>query len=93
MHSKWINSVGKALRVVGIVDIIVGVLCGLIFSTQMPERYYGWIVFFVCTVSCAVSGLLFIGFGEIIDLLTGIKMDTTEQRELLEKSAKVKEKN
>ncbi|MGF6949952.1 hypothetical protein QF028_002457 [Neobacillus sp. B4I6] len=70
------NPVGKALRVIGIVDIIAGVILGLILDNN--DEIYGssfnFSVFILWSVTGFVSGLIFVGFSEIIELLHNINI-------------------
>ncbi|MBT2736185.1 hypothetical protein [Bacillus sp. ISL-7] len=70
------NPVGKALRVLGIVEIISGVILGLILGNN--DEIYGssinFSVFILWSAAGFVSGMIFVGFAEIIDLLNNISI-------------------
>lgn len=61
------NGIGKALKVIGILIIIAGFITG--FATVEDN---GPAVMFICFVSGFISGILFMGIGEIIALLQKI---------------------
>lgn len=60
------NNVAKILRIIGIVEVICGVLVGFYFLVS--EDTAGWIGITVM-ISSFITCMLFAGFGEIINLL------------------------
>jgi hypothetical protein len=79
---KWVsrgevtveNSVGKVLRVIGLVQIAAGLIIGLVWggSNDPSGESFNFSVFISCTATGFISGILFIGFAEIIHLLQKI---------------------
>lgn len=61
------NNIGKTLRIIGILTIVLGILGSLILSTSLELD--SPIIFIIGAVSSFISGMSFIGFGEIISLL------------------------
>jgi len=87
------NPIARILLVVGILEIIAGFICGIVFSQVEVQGYIGKetefniTVFFTWFISTLVSGLLIIGFSEVIRLLSSINYKTDrylieEQREV-----------
>jgi len=76
------NSIGITLKIVGRIIMVVGVLGGLILgvlltmpassviSNPNPLR---WVYSIAIMISSFISGILFVGFGEIIILLNDIR--------------------
>ncbi|MCI5615759.1 MAG: hypothetical protein MR431_05770 [Clostridia bacterium] len=60
------NSIAKILRAIGIVEVICGILVGFYFLVS--EDVEGWIGITVM-ISSLITCMLFVGFGEIINLL------------------------
>ncbi len=69
------NNIAQALFIIGILSIITGVISGLYYGSS--EEYYvlggfqgvlGW----TALISGVVSGIVFLGFSEVIKLLQGI---------------------
>lgn len=61
------NSIGKILNVIGKATIIIGIIGSLILSAVLNTETP--IIIIVGSVTCFISGMSFIGFGEIISLL------------------------
>lgn len=61
------NNIGKTLRIIGMLTIGLGILGSLILSANIDEELP--IIFIIGAVSSFISGMSFIGFGEIISLL------------------------
>ena len=88
------NGVAKTIKIVGILEMLAGFIIGYFlgnegtgYSSEMHES-----VFIYWVIIGFVSGMLFIGFSEVIQLLHNIneklrkKFDTTEgDKELIEK--------
>ncbi|RSD28992.1 hypothetical protein [Mesobacillus subterraneus] len=68
------NSVAKLLRIIGIVVMIGGVLFALMVDTSTPEGGLHWGRTLTVLFSSFVSGMLFIGFSEVIALLQKIHL-------------------
>ncbi|WP_088005505.1 hypothetical protein [Indiicoccus explosivorum] len=69
------NSIAKALQVVGIAAIIIGVIAGLLYATSEALEILGPLrgfLGFAVFINGVIGGLLFLGFAEVIKLLQGI---------------------
>lgn len=76
VYTKYSNSIANALKVIGWLTISCGVIVGLILIFNgMGHRSGGQLVLmgFVFLLSGIISGVMFMGFGEIISLLQEIK--------------------
>ncbi|TFJ93650.1 hypothetical protein [Lentibacillus salicampi] len=77
------NKVAKWLYTLGQIIIVVGIVAGLIIASS--SLYFSWSAFFIYAVSGLISGIMFIGFGEIIRLLentgnTIVKLDSKVEK-------------
>lgn len=63
------NTTGKTLKVIGVLTIILGLFAGLIVWGVYEFEPVGLLWDLVTCVGTFVSGMLFIGFGEVIFLL------------------------
>lgn len=81
------NKIANILKSIGIITIFIGVVAGLIvgMTLSIPEQGYKyitephplrWVYGITLIVSSFVSGMMFIGFGEIIRLLDRIDKKT-----------------
>ena len=61
------NKIGKTLHIIGIMTIGLGILGSLILSIQFDSDFP--IIFIVGGIVSFISGMVFIGFAEIISLL------------------------
>ena len=61
------NKIGKTLHIIGILTIALGILGSLILNVSLDDETP--IIFFVGGIASFVSGMVFIGFAEIISLL------------------------
>lgn len=61
------NKIGKTLHVIGIATIIVGIIGSLILSINLDSDFP--ITLLVGGIASFISGMFFVGFGEIISLL------------------------
>ena len=61
------NNIGKTLNIIGILTIAIGILGSLILSVNLDAD--SPIIFIAGSVASFISGMSFIGFGEIISLL------------------------
>ena len=61
------NNIGKTLHVIGIATIIVGIIGSLILSINLDTDFP--ITLIVGGIASFISGMVFVGFGEIISLL------------------------
>lgn len=61
------NSIGKTLNIIGTLTIGIGILGSLILSASLDMD--SPIIFIGGSVASFISGMTFIGFGEIISLL------------------------
>ncbi len=70
------NIIAKILFIIGIAQMSIGLIVGLILGNA---DYYGvmnWSVVFMWTIGGFISGMLFLGFSEIIKLLHTINEKT-----------------
>ena len=68
------NAIGRVLKIIGIVILIVGTIgsfAGLFYDVYGQYKF-SLTRFFVYETCCIVSGIMFLGFGEIIRLLQEI---------------------
>lgn len=63
------NKVANAIRGIGVLEIMAGLILGAFLGYDYEMN---WTVFFVWGFAGFVSGIMFIGFAEIIDLLHSI---------------------
>lgn len=68
------NGIAKVLKIIGLIEIIGGIILGLIFGTEqgMYSSSINGSTFFIWSSLGFVSGMIFIGFSEIIELLQSI---------------------
>jgi len=62
---KTNNVIAKVLFVIGALEIIAGIILGIALGTEEESAFH----FFLWLVSGTVSGMLFIGISEVINLL------------------------
>lgn len=79
------NKIGKTLRIIGVSIIILGIIASLIMAMRLPiittygldahvvQEIYNWPLAISGSIVSFVSGVLFIGFSEIINLLHNIE--------------------
>ena len=72
------NGVAKALRIIGGITIVVGVLASLIMGAEVKNA--GIVIGGI--VGSVISGIMFFGFSEIIDLL---QQNVDQQRKIIDK--------
>ncbi|HEY8890715.1 MAG TPA: hypothetical protein VIM70_10705 [Clostridium sp.] len=83
------NKIGSTLKTIGKATLILGILIGLIvgLSLTTPDPEYSiltepnplrWTYGIAIMVSSFVSGVTFLGFGEVIVLLDKIKNNTSK---------------
>jgi hypothetical protein len=77
------NTVGKILKVIGGIIIVVGIIFGLIIGSRAGR--FGLIPSVYIIVTTFVSGMLFIGFAEIIKLLHEINLKLNGNEKEVEK--------
>ncbi|MFS0672048.1 hypothetical protein [Ornithinibacillus sp. 179-J 7C1 HS] len=90
------NKIASALFYVGWIMIGAGVLAGLFLgiddSSYMTEFLPG--IFFICVFSGLISGLTFIGFGEVIKQLFHLNIRLHRKGySLLDKSESIEKEN
>ncbi|WP_117161429.1 hypothetical protein [Paraliobacillus sp. X-1268] len=86
MHND--NKIAKAIFILGIIEMVAGIILGIFLGNEEVSGVYGsynefsWSLFVVCAISGLISGLLFIGFSEIINLLdkNGSVLKTLDKR-------------
>ena len=73
-----VNKYAHTLHIIGIIIIILGVIGSLIAGSATGYYSFNWTVALVGILSSVVSGIIFLGFSEIIELLDSInrKLDT-----------------
>jgi tetratricopeptide (TPR) repeat protein len=69
------NSVAKALKTIGVVVGIIGLIGGIIIAVTLKD--YAFVAFLSVLIGCGISALLLYAFGEVIDLLEGVKNNTS----------------
>jgi len=79
VHNKK-NLVGTILKLIGRIIMGIGMLGGLIIGSLLttPAPPLNWVYGFAIILSSFISGILLIGFGEIIILLNDIKYNTNK---------------
>lgn len=72
-----ISPVGVTIKTIGIITIIIGVVGGFYFGDTMGGYDFNFLLFSAFAIPCFLSGIMFWGFAEIINLLFSInkKMD------------------
>ena len=69
------NTVSQVLFFIGIIQIIFGFFCGLVFGNDaLGYSEFSWSVFFTWLAVGFVSGMLFIGLAEVIKILHDIRL-------------------
>ena len=66
------NSIAETIRIIGIIEIIAGLIIGLFAGSQY--RVFVWQLALTWWAVGAVSGIIFIGFAEVIRLLHEINV-------------------
>lgn len=64
------NSVSKTIYYVGIAEMVAGIILGFILGYDGSDEH--WSIVLTWSVTGFVSGMLFLGFSEVIRLLDGI---------------------
>ncbi len=76
-HTKYIssdNTIAKIIKICGIAIIVLGTISSFIIAGGDGYKYrFSFIRFLTPELISVISGLLFIGFAEIIKLLQDIK--------------------
>jgi len=68
------NPIGSTIKLMGWIIMSVGIILGLIIGASLTVKPpSSWVYGIVIIISSFISGILFIGFGEIIILLNYIK--------------------
>jgi AAA+ ATPase superfamily predicted ATPase len=89
---KTANNVASLLKVIGITTIVIGVIAGLIFGDVYAiertvgfrvERSYNFSIMFITWLSAFITGVVFIGFSEIVKLLHKIAINTSPVSEVI----------
>lgn len=81
------NVIANFLFIIGIIEIVAGIVLGIIFGTIEVEGYYSsytsfsWSIFLLWSVGGIISGIIFIGFSEIINLLNRIYYQINKSNE------------
>ena len=65
------NGVATALNIIALIIFILGFIAGI--ALGIAERKFSFTTLITCWVSAFVSGMIFLGFAEIIKLLNDIK--------------------
>ncbi|MEH7391291.1 hypothetical protein [Bacillus sp. JJ1474] len=63
------NKVANAIRGIGVLEIVAGIIIGFFLA---EDYLFNWTTFLLWSGAGFVSGIMFIGFAEIIDLLHSI---------------------
>lgn len=73
-YQSFDNTVAKIIKICGIVIIILGTILSFIVAGGNGRKYeFSLLLFITPETISIISGLLFIGFSEIIQLLEDIK--------------------
>lgn len=73
-HQSFNNTIAKTIKICGIIIIILGTILSLIIAGGNGRKYeFSLLLFITPEAISIISGLLFIGFSEIIQLLEDIK--------------------
>ena len=83
------NSIGRTLKIVGILTLFVGIFIGLIVGATLSTPMLGyealtspsplrWVYGIAIIISSFISGLVLMGLGEAIILLDKIKVNTSK---------------
>lgn len=73
-HLSTDNTTAKAIKICGIIIIILGTIFSFIIASETGKEYeFSLLHFLVPEAISVISGILFIGFSEIIKLLEDIK--------------------
>ncbi|WML44101.1 hypothetical protein [Neobacillus sp. PS3-40] len=78
------NSIGKSLRNIGSFTIFIGIIIGFFKgfdNSDLYETTMHWSIVFLWSAIGFVSGMLFIGFSEVLYLLQGIYINL-EKKEI-----------
>ncbi|MGP4108597.1 hypothetical protein [Virgibacillus sp. L01] len=70
------NIVAKILFIIGIAQMSIGLIVGLILGNADYHGVMNWSIVFMWTIGGFISGMLFLGFSEIIKLLHAINEKT-----------------
>ncbi|WP_066050686.1 hypothetical protein [Robertmurraya korlensis] len=80
------NNIAQALFIIGILSIIGGVISGLYYGTSVeyyPLGNFQGVLSWTVLLSGVVSGIVFLGFSELIKLLQGIyNLQKNKQNEM-----------
>ncbi|WP_164669881.1 hypothetical protein [Virgibacillus doumboii] len=81
------NIVAKILFNIGVAEIAVGIITGLILGNQDPYSVMNWSLFLAWAIGGFIGGMLLIGFSEVIRLLHTInqKISPVKSDEILNK--------
>lgn len=66
------NNIATCLKAVGIIIFVVGTMSSFIYADDSSYEY-SWGKFFLYEAGTVISGMLFLGFGEVVRLLQNIK--------------------
>ena len=75
----YVNSVARAVKVCGILIIIAGTILSIIIARQKDlygKVSFSFLSFITSEAISVISGIFFIGFSEVIQLLEDIKNKT-----------------
>lgn len=86
----WQNTVALALAIIGVATIGLGIIAGIVLITTLTTPIPGytylttphplrWTYGILVMLSSIVSGIIFIGFAEIINLLTRLNSHFVER--------------
>lgn len=73
-YSSADNTIAKAIKICGVIIILLGTILSIIVSGGGGQKYeFSLLQFLMPEAICVISGLILIGFSEIIQLLEDIK--------------------
>jgi len=83
------SKIGRTIKLIGKITLVLGILIGFIvgMTLTIPDPTYSiltnpnplrWVYGLTIIASSFVSGVIFLGFGEVIILLESIRQNTSE---------------
>lgn len=79
IYTLYDNGVAKAVKACGVIIIIVGTILSIIMGRQKDmygNTSFSFLQFIIPEAISVISGIFFIGFSEVIQLLEDIKSKT-----------------
>ena len=73
------NKYAHALQIIGLIVIVLGVIAAFICGEELGGYRFNWGFFLLILFGAAISGVLFLGFAETINLLDSINKRLLEK--------------